>query len=84
MELLDLGLLAQIVAIRMMVEVRDLHHQVGLVMGINLMYYMSICIASVKFNLNFPAKTFLFTLRLRDFVYMQSSAARKTNGRFLC
>ena len=88
MELFDLGMLAPMVAIRVMVEVRDLHHQVGLVMGINLMYYMSILIVSVKFNLNFPAKTFLFTLRLRDFVYMQSfaarSAARKTNRRFLC
>ena len=34
----DLELLAQIVAIRMMVEVRDLHHQDGLVMGINFVY----------------------------------------------
>ena len=42
MELLDLGLLAQMVAIRVVVEVRDIHHQVGLVMGINLMYDMSI------------------------------------------
>ena len=42
MELLDLGLLAKMVAIRMMVEVRELHHQVGFVMGINLMYDMSI------------------------------------------
>ena len=38
MELLDLGLLAQMVAIRMMVEVRDLQHQVVFFMGINLMY----------------------------------------------
>ena len=42
MELLDLGLLAQMVAIRVMVQVWDLHHQVGLVIGINLMYNMSI------------------------------------------
>ena len=51
MELLDLGLLAQTVAIRVVVEVRDLHHHVGLVMGINLMYYMSIfCISQVQFE----------------------------------
>ena len=42
MELLDLGLLAQMVAIRVMVKVRHHHHQVGFVMGINLMYDMSI------------------------------------------
>ena len=41
MELLDLGLLAQLVAIRIMEEVRELRHQVGFVMGINLMYDMS-------------------------------------------
>ena len=42
MELLDLGLLAQMLVIRVMVEVRVLHHEVGLVMGINLMFDMSI------------------------------------------
>ena len=42
MDLLDLGLLAQMVAIRVMIQVLDLHHQVRLVMGINLMYDMSI------------------------------------------
>ena len=38
-QLMDLVLSA---AIRQMVEVPNLHHQVGLVMGINLMYDMSI------------------------------------------
>ena len=41
MELMHLVLLAPMAAIRVMVEVQDLHHQVGLVMGINLMYDMS-------------------------------------------
>ena len=58
MELLDLGLLAQMVAIRVMIEVPDLYHQVGFVIGINLMYDMSISIASAKFNLNFPPQVF--------------------------
>ena len=42
MVLMDMGLPAPMVAIRVVVEVRDLRHQVGLVMGINLMYDMSI------------------------------------------
>ena len=46
MELMDLGLLAQMVAIRVMVEVQDLHHQVGFVIGINLVHYVSIKRAS--------------------------------------
>ena len=42
MVLMEIGLLVPMAAIRMVVEVRDLHHQVRLVMGINLMYNMSI------------------------------------------
>ena len=42
MVLMDMGLSAPMAAIRMVLEVRDLCHQVGLVMGINLMYNMSI------------------------------------------
>ena len=39
---MDQGLSAPMAAFRVMVEVQDLHHTVGLLMGINLMYNMSI------------------------------------------
>ena len=39
---MNLGLSAPMAAIRLVVEVRGLAHKVGLVIGINLMYYMGI------------------------------------------
>jgi len=40
MVLLDMGLSAPMAAIRVVLEVRNLHQEVGLVMGINLIYNM--------------------------------------------
>ena len=41
MSLVGLGLSGPLTAVRVVVEVRDLHHSVRLVMGINLMFIMS-------------------------------------------
>ena len=42
MVLVDMGMSAPMAAVRVVVEVRDLPHEARLVMGINLMYNMSI------------------------------------------
>ena len=45
---MDLGLSAPMAAVRVVVEVRDLPHEVRLVMGINLMYNMSYIVESLS------------------------------------
>ena len=47
MDLVDLGLSAPMAAVRVMVEVRDLHQKVGLVMGIILMYNIAYVVGSL-------------------------------------
>ena len=42
MELMDMDLSAPMAAVRVELEVRNLHHKVRLVVGIDLMYNMSI------------------------------------------
>ena len=42
MQLMDLGLSAPMSPIRVMIEIWDLHYQLGLIVGSNLIYNMSL------------------------------------------